>query len=499
LKAAIASLLSLACGILMLWPAGTASATQETGRSGGFSSVTAIVVDMRDHWKRYRELADVGDSQSADHLATRMIELRHRAGMLGNTAMARGFAMRAWRRQQAGKLDDAIQEFRYAVNLEPAAREYRVALASAIAAQRPIDVLTYVPLYWEALWRSNDSLRGRYLFTVDFSLWLGITLLCGGGLWFFGVMLRYVPTLHHTLTEMLGTIFSIDIATLLATIAFFAAMIIGIHLQWILLGIVAACWTFQSRGGKLVSIIALAALWLGTGLIGLSSQMTAGMTTTEARAAFAADRFDADETVILELERRIENKIFAPSGGFIVPRNDSDKLNLFLYAEGIRKLGRTRGLHGIDIMDVFAALKGIDELGRLAAVNLGNIQFEREDIVSAQNNYQFALQGFDAKPYAQFNLWRLNYEQRNRSVARELWESLIKDERGFARRFEIENESMQPALIDAEPSQRMLNRMIGRGLAAAAGLTAAGRARGHASLPPDHAFLRAFGHLPHLR
>lgn len=423
-----------------------------------------MVVDMRDHWKRYRELADVGDSESAEHLAGRIIELSHRAGMLGNTAMARGFAMRAWRQQQEGKLDEAIKEFRYAVELEPSAREYRVALAGALAARQPLDFFTYVPQYWEAFRGSFDSVRGRYLQTVDGALWIGFTLLIGAGIWFFGVLLRYIPTLHHAITELLATVFTLDIATLLATVAMFAALVSGVGLHWIALGLAAACWSFQSRAGKIVSILALAALWLGSGLIGLSSQMTAGMTTTEARAAFAADRFDADETVLLELERRLEADLFSPNGGFRAPSDNSSRADLFVYACGLRKLGRSRGLHGIDVMDVFASLQGSDDIGRLAAVNLANIQLEREDFVSAQNNYQFAMQGYDSKPFAMFNLWRLNYARRNRTAARGIWESLVKEEQDFLKRFEIEDERMQPSLIDAAPSPRMLDLMINRGL-----------------------------------
>lgn len=459
---------------MLLFVAGGETARMQVREPGsGLGSVPAMVVDMRDHWKRYRELADVGDTESAEHLAARIIELRHRSGMLGNTALSRGFAMRAWRQQQEGKLDEAIKEFRYAVELEPAAREYRVALAGALAAQQPMNVFTYVSQYWEAFRKSFDSIRGRYLLTVDGTLWLGFTLLIGGGLWFFGVLLRYIPTLRHALTELFGKVFSFNIATLLATVALFSALVSGVGLQWIALGLAAACWSFQSRGGKIVSIVALAALWFGAGLIGLSSQMTAGMTTTEARAAFAADRFDADETVILELERRLERTMFSPRGSFRTPADNHSRVELFAYVCGLRKLGRSRGLHGIDVMDIFTVLSGTDELGRLAAVNLANIQLEREDFVPAQNNYQFAMQGYDAKPYAMFNLWRLNYERRNRSAARGIWENLVKDERAFLKRFEIEDERKQPSLIDAAPSPRMLELMINRGLAATAGLAGA--------------------------
>ena len=119
---------------LLLGANAEAQEEPEGAPTAGVSSVPAIIVDMQDHWKRYSELADVGDQESADHLAEKMVLMRRQAGMLGNSAFARSFAMRAWRQQQSGKLDAAIKEYNFAVSLEPSAREFRTGLASALAA-----------------------------------------------------------------------------------------------------------------------------------------------------------------------------------------------------------------------------------------------------------------------------------------------------------------------------------------------------------------------------
>jgi len=441
------------------------AASQELEDNAGFSAVPAVVVDMNDHWKRYRELADIGDQQSADHLSAKITVMRRQAGMLACSSLARGFAMRAWRNQQAGKADTAIKEYRIAVELDPAAMEYRVALAGALAARDPIGFGAYVPIYWEAIWKSFDSLRGRYLLTVDWFLWIGLTLLIAGSLWFLSVLLRFLRSLHHSLTDLMDRVFSRDISALLAIVVMLVPLSFAVELQWIALGLVAVCWAFQSKTGKLLSLLALALIWLGVGMIGLSSDLAAGMTTTEVRTAFIAERYDADEATIYELEHRLKGSVISTDGGLLPRESEKQRMELFLYAEGLRKLGRSRGASGIDVLDAFASLRGSDTLGRLAAVNLGNIQFEREDFVSAQSNYQFALQNPYSKPFALYNLWRLNFERRSRIDARNFWNRLIKEEPEFAERFGITDELRQPVLIDAGPTLRMLDAMVGRGLA----------------------------------
>ena len=161
--------------------------------------------------------------------------------------------------------------------------------------------------------------------------------------------------------------------------------------------------------------------------------------------------------------------MISPDGSLLPGESEKQRMELFLYAEGLRKLGRSRGASGLDVLDVFTSLRGTDTLGRLAAVNLGNIQFEREDFVSAQSNYQFALRNTYSKPFALYNLWRLNFEKRSHIEARNFWNRLIKEEPEFAERFGIADDLLQPVLIDAGPTPRMLNAMVGRGLAAATG------------------------------
>ena len=441
----------------------------ESAPAAGIGSVPAIVVDMQDHWKRYAELADVGDQESADHLAQKIIEMRHQAGMLGSSGFARGFAMRAWRQQQAGKLDAAIKEYTYAVSLEPSAREFRTGLASALAARKPMDIGGYSSEYGKALFGSLGTLKGRYFFLTEITLWIGIAMLLAGSLWLASVILRHIRSLHRSLSEVFERFASDEVAILLSLVVLVSPLFFGVSLPWLALGWAAACWAFQGSGGKAISVAALALIWIALSLIGLSSDLTAGTTTPEIRAAFAAERNDSEEATVLELEQRFAGSVFMPDGEIGSIGNDAKRMDLFLYAAGLRKLGRSRGAEGVDVLAIFDELRDNDMLGRLAAVNLANVQFEREDFVSAQSNYEFALEDSAAKPYALYNLWRLNFEKRSRVDARAFINRLIKEEPDFVDRFGVDNEALQPVLIDATPPEPLLQALIERGLATATG------------------------------
>ena len=468
MRSAIPSAL-LIMGLLMTAPAAVAQEEADSTPASVTGSIPAIVVDMQDHWKRYSELADVGDQESADHLAQKMIIMRHQAGMLGSSAFARGFAMRAWRQQQTGNLDEAIKEYNYAISLEPTAREFRTGLASALAAKGFMNIGSYAPQYTQALFDSLGTLKGRYFFLTEFTLWFGVAMLLAGCLWLASVILRHIRSLHRSLSEVLERFASDDVATLLSLVILVSPLFFGVGLEWLALSWAAACWAFQGSGGKAVSVAALILIWVSLSLIGLSSDLTAGTTMLEVRAAFAAERNDSDEAAVLELEQRFAGDVLLPEGEIGEVGNDAKRMELFLYASGLRKLGKSRGAEDADVLDIFSVLRGSDQLGRLAAVTLANIQFEREDFVSAQSNYEFALENSAAKPYALYNLWRLNFEKRSRVDARAFINRLIKEEPDFIDRFGVENEELQPVLIDASPSEPMLQGLIERGLATATG------------------------------
>jgi len=429
-------------------------------------STPANVAQIRTLWQLYQ--AAEGEPERAERLAERIIELRHRAGMLGSTGWARAFAMRGWRCRQAGELNAAVAEYRTAVALEPSAREFRVAMASALAARNPLDVGSYMPAYLQAVWGSFDSARGRYLLLADSVLWIGFTLLFAGCLWSGAMLIRYLLVAHHTLAELLAVPFGPGLAGLLAAAVIVSPLAFGVHIGWVLLGLTAAVWAFQKRGERVVSVAALVFLWLGAGLVALSSGLAAGMTTLSTQAAFAAERFDADETVVQGLEDRLLRAgAIAQDGSLSVPDDQHGRLELFLYACSLRKLGLWHGRGGLEILEIFEALGDDEAVGPLAAVNAANIRLERGEFSQARIACEELREREPARPYALFNLWRLHYEHRNTDRAQELWDTLTAAYPGFVRRFRLDDESLQPATLDAGPTPAQISGLIDRGLAAA--------------------------------
>ena len=429
-------------------------------------STPANIAQMRTLWQLYQVAED--EPERAESLSERIIELRHRAGMLGSTGWARAFAMRGWRSQQAGELNAAVAEYRTAVALEPSAREFRVAMASALAARNPLDVGSYMPAYVQAVWGSFDSARGRYLLLADVVLWAGFTLFFAGCLWSGAMLIRYLLVFHHSLAELLAIPLGPGLAGVLAAVAIASPLVFGVPIWWVLLGLVAAVWAFQARGEQVASVAAVAFLWLGVGLIALSSGLAAGMTTLSTQVAFTAERFDADETVVQGLENRLMRAgAIAEDGSLRVPDDQRGRMELFLYACGLRKLGFWRGSGGLEVLEIFEALSDDQAIGILATINAANIRLERGEFSLARNTYEEVRELEPARPYALFNLWRWHYEHRDTARAQELWDILAGAYPGFMRSFRLDDESLRPAVLDAGPTPIQINELIDRGLAEA--------------------------------
>lgn len=438
----------------------------QEGRTG-LQSAPALALDIQDRWKRYQELEDTGDQESADVIANRLIELNHRAGYLSNDTLARAFAMRGWQHQQAGKIDFALKSYQLAVRLNPSAREYRIALAAAMFTRNPLDIGGYFPHYWNAFWGSFETVRGRYLLLADFSLWIGVALLLAGCLWYLAMLIRYLSLLHHSLMEFLTAPFTFSFASIIALVLIASPLFISIPLHWYALGLAAACWAFQDRNERVLSVAALALLAAGTGLITLSSQMALGLTTPEIQSAFSSELHDANDSAVQALGVRLEEELFDEQGRFTAPKGRKQRLELFVYALGLRKQGFLRGINGLDLYDAFKAVEGQDTLGRLASVNAANVILERENFTLAQSMYENALTDNASRSFAVYNLWRLNNSFRSRSEAQEFWTKLHDEDRQFVRRYSIDEDRFRPELIDATLNNSLLTELVERGLASA--------------------------------
>jgi hypothetical protein len=442
-----------------------------------------ILAEMQDLWQRYQKAADEGLQEQCSEICERIVTLRKKAGMLDCGRFARAFAIRAWHSQQSGSSASAVREFRTAVELAPSAREYRVGLAGAIAKRSPVNVTSYVPEYWEAAVSGFSSIRGRYLMQADAALWVGVMLLVAGGAWIAAMLFRYWRPFFHTIMELVAKPFADEIATPLTAVILAIPLFFGAPLEWIILAFFAVTWAFQRRGERMLSLLTLVVCWFGAGMIMLSSQMAGGITTTEMRAAFAADRQDVEENVVLEIERRLLREGVVDTDGNIQPPDDNDsetRTQLFLYAVGLRKLGRTQGVGGVDLLSLFDALRGDDYISLQSMVIASNIRFERGNHTRAEEGYRRVLDEDPSNVFALYNWWSLS-EAKDLKNSFSLWNRLLDEHKDFLKRFDIrygaeqqplEEDQQRPDLIDANLARSDISKLVRKGLAVANGTEA---------------------------
>lgn len=446
--------------------------TRSDGRkTGALQPLSSIMDRMQSLWQTYQSPSM--NRERGEIIAEQIVQLRHRAGMRSFSSLARAFAMRGWREIQEGRLLAALDSMRVAVRLDPYSREMRSGQAAALAARDPLNVFEYLPVHIDSFVASFGTAEGRYQIVADFSQWIGVSLLIFAVLWGAAMLWRHLPSLHHTVSELLAVLFRHDLSGILAAMVLVSPLVFGIDFLWLILYLVAATWGFQGGVEKGITVGAVIIGLSGIGLLVLSSTMAVGLTDPLTQAGFAAERLDSNYAMVNTLEKALTESGALRDGAISDSLTDAQRRDLFLYAIGKRKLGQELAA-GIDLLEMFDRLAAVsDDLGMRARVNAANLRYERGDIRGAMLAYEGCLVSRAAEPFALYNLWRLNYYSLgNLDVAEELMSRLRGSFPDFARNFSIENLEYQPELIDAGLSNQEVQAMIGLGLARANGAPA---------------------------
>ena len=415
-------------------------------------------------WQDYQDLELNPDR--ANLIADQIVQYRHKTGMLSNRSLARAFAMRAWRHLREGERIAAEKEMNIAALLDPFSREIKSGMAAVKAAENPLNIFNYFPLYIDSILSSFGSREGQYQLIADVALWAGVSLFIFCFAWGLSMLVRYFLPLHHAIMEIISPVVSPDFAALIALMLLGAPLIFGFKLHWLLSAYIAIVWAFQSGLEKTISIVTIPLIWMAAGLINMSSSMAVGFTDPYIQAGFSGEFQDSNLSMIRDLENRLIGVGVLRNGTISEGLDDIHRRDLFILANGYRKLGLNY-LEGIDLLQVYETLKGDDSIGMRASVNAANILMERDNIREAMLEYEVALQSPDSKPYALYNLWRLNNILRYTSKANDLYNSLASEFPDFVDDYNVDDPEFFPELIDAGLTSREIDILIQSGLARA--------------------------------
>lgn len=434
--------------------------------TSGIQSLPTRIERMHALWQDYQDLELNPDR--ANLIADQIVQFRHKTGMLSNRSLARAFAMRAWRHLKEGERIAAEKEMNIAASLDPFSREIKSGMAAVKAAGNPLNIFEYFPLYLESIFSSFGTREGQYLLLTDLSLWAGVSLFIFCFAWGLSMLVRYFLPLHHAVMEIISPIVSHDFAALIALMLLGSPLIFGFMLHWLLSAYIALVWAFQTGLEKTISIVTIPLIWMAAGLINMSSSMAVGFTDPYIQAGFSGEFQDSNLSMIRDLENRLKGVGVIREGVVSQGLDSIHKRDLFILANGYRKLG-FNAIDGIELINIYETLKGDDSIGMRARVNAANILMERDNIRDAMQEYELALQSPDAKPFALYNLWRLNNILRYTSKANELYNSLASEYPEFIDDYFVDHPDYFPELVDAGLNDQEIDILIQSGLARANG------------------------------
>lgn len=453
----------LLIGLALLMLASPARGQEEES----IQTLSSIVDQMNSLWQTFQQ--PLISPERAGKIAEQIIRLRAKAGMLSHRRLAAAFSLRAWREQQNGQTGRALEIYRYAIALDPFSREIRTGYAGARLARNPVNLFDYIPAYSDGLFVAMRTQGGRSFVLVDMLVWLGVAGIVFFSVWLVYTLIVYLPLVHYTFSTLIALFITGELAGVVALQLLGIPFALIPAIWYSLLLIAGLCWAVQPLRLKLVSAAAVIFAAVGTASLDTANVMVKAITLPNVQAAFSVETFDGNRANAALLRNRLVDEGVISGEGLNDDMSRKQRLDLFLYGFGMRKIGMTRD-GSLRPGAVFSHLDSPDSLGMRARVNWANIRIERDDFRAGTQAYRSVLGSGDiAEAYALYNLARLNYTLGNINDAEQFMASLASNFPEALTGFNLNDIEQRPQLLDAGLTAEEIQYLIETGIAEVSG------------------------------